>query len=111
MDEESRHAISSRVNRHLVHNVLYMAYTEGQEVIHMDDDCISVIEEHHSRMLFLYGRTDRYTPLPFYEELKERFPEGLIELAPEGVEHAFVLQNMEIVAERVCRIIKEWTGV
>eukprot|EP01112_Ceratiomyxa_fruticulosa_P009082 TRINITY_DN2369_c0_g1_i4.p1 TRINITY_DN2369_c0_g1~~TRINITY_DN2369_c0_g1_i4.p1 ORF type:complete len:298 (-),score=42.88 TRINITY_DN2369_c0_g1_i4:44-937(-) len=101
MSDEARYITVGKVNRHLVHNVLYMAYTEGQQIVDIDEDCKFIIEGHQSNILLLYGRTDQYTPLSFYEEIKVMFPQAVIELAPENVAHAFVLKDSEVVAKRV----------
>jgi len=78
-----------------------MAYTEGQDIIEIDDECHEAISKNLSTMYFLYGPTDQYTPKHFYEEIRVAYPNGNFELAELGVKHAFVLQHSEVVAGKV----------
>jgi len=75
-----------------------MTDMETKEICSIDDEVRSVIEEHFSRLFFLYGPLDRYAPKSYCEELKAMFPQVRAHLAPEHIEHAFVLSYSEEVA-------------
>ncbi len=73
-------------------NILYMAYTEGEEIVELDQECMfrtlysqlflhlqlgkDAITQKLSNMYFLYGPTDRYTPRHFYEDIRLLYPSG-----------------------------------
>eukprot|EP01111_Echinosteliopsis_oligospora_P015758 TRINITY_DN6326_c0_g1_i4.p1 TRINITY_DN6326_c0_g1~~TRINITY_DN6326_c0_g1_i4.p1 ORF type:complete len:123 (-),score=8.61 TRINITY_DN6326_c0_g1_i4:53-421(-) len=101
LSDEARYVIANKLNYYSLMNILYMAYCEGQEIGEVDEECRSIIKDHHENMLFLYGRTDNYTPLSYYEDLLTSYPNGNIELAEEGVKHAFVLRHSDVVAAKV----------
>jgi len=101
--DEARYVTSSKVNYYLVMNILYMAYTEGQQILEIDDDCRGVISANLGHLYFLYGPTDQYTPKEYFEEMRQIYPNGNIEMAEEGVKHAFVLRHSEVVA---CKVVE-----
>jgi hypothetical protein len=62
-----------------IQNVLYMAYLEAYEILDLDEDLLRH-DEHEVRptLLFLYGRTDPYTPMEFHDAMKMLMPDGTI---------------------------------
>lgn len=101
LSDEARYVMSNKVNYHLIMNVLYMAYREGQEILDIDEECNDVLTNHAPNMYFLYSPTDQYTPRHFYDEMLALYPKGNFEMAEVGVKHAFVLKNSVTVANKV----------
>jgi len=101
ISDEARYVAANKINYHLVMNILYMAYTEGQDIIEIDEECNEAIKNNLTTMYFLYGPTDQYTPKHFYEEIRIAYPLGNFEMAEDGVKHAFVLQHSDVVAGKV----------
>jgi pimeloyl-ACP methyl ester carboxylesterase len=100
-----RTLVSTLLNYHTVQNVLYMAYRESLEICALDDSLLDHTDRRVSpRLIFLYGRTDRYTPLEFYEDMKTRIKDD-VHLADDGIEHAFVLQHSVPVAHKVIEFL------
>ncbi|EGG18834.1 hypothetical protein DFA_02573 [Cavenderia fasciculata] len=99
--DDMRVAVQHKINYWSALNILYMAYHETLDITKVDDECKQVFDNRMDDLLFIYGRTDPYTPLNFFQELKASYPNGSIELAAEGVPHAFVLSHSTTVAERV----------
>jgi len=87
---------------HVIQNVLFMAYRESYEIVEFDDELIGSHVE--NKLHFLYGTSDPYTPLSFYEDMKALLP-GRVELAEDGIRHAFVLQSSEVVGEKVAQLL------
>jgi pimeloyl-ACP methyl ester carboxylesterase len=96
--EEIQYVTEGNFDYYVVMNVLCMTDMETKEICSIDDEVRSVIEEHFSRLFFLYGPLDRYAPKSYCEELKAMFPQVRTHLAPEYIEHAFVLSYSEEVA-------------
>ncbi|ELR13563.1 uncharacterized protein ACA1_358610 [Acanthamoeba castellanii str. Neff] len=92
----------------IVINVLYMAYLEAYEILDLDEDLLRH-DEHEVRptLLFLYGRTDPYTPMEFHDAMKMLMPDGHVHLAEEEVPHAFVLKHSSPVARRVAHFLED----
>jgi len=110
LSDEARYVMANKINYHLIMNVLYMAYKEGQEILEIDEECHEVLTEHAHNMYFLYGPTDQYTPRAFYDEIRELYPNGNFEMAEMGIRHAFVLKNSVEVANKVSSFLtRSWT--
>jgi len=105
LSDEARYITSNKIDYYLVMNVLYMAYTEGTDILEIDRECHDALTEHASKMYFLYGPTDQYTPKEFFDEIQQLYPDGNYEMAAVGVKHAFVLKNSEEVAEKVATFL------
>eukprot|EP01098_Paradermamoeba_levis_P010447 TRINITY_DN4389_c0_g1_i1.p1 TRINITY_DN4389_c0_g1~~TRINITY_DN4389_c0_g1_i1.p1 ORF type:complete len:322 (-),score=77.59 TRINITY_DN4389_c0_g1_i1:176-1075(-) len=102
LTDEAKYVISSSLDYHLVLNMLHMAWTETKEVDELDDEeILHIFNNHQSHLSFIYGTSDPYTPLHFYEEMKQQLPEAEVQTAEEGVAHAFVLNHSESVAHQV----------
>lgn len=67
----------------------------------------SAIKRNSEKLVFYYGASDNWTPLSFYTEMKDNFPNVDIRLDGRGVEHAFVFRSSTIVARVVAEIISE----
>lgn len=67
----------------------------------------NVINEHKNKMTFYYGANDQWTPLKFYIEMKQRFPDVDIRLDDKTIGHAFVLHSSAELAPVVSGIIRE----
>ena len=83
---------------------MYMAACEMKEVIDMDEDNI---RQHLPKLLFYYGAKDGWCPVDFYYDAKALFPEGDIRLCKRGIDHAFVLESSELMADLVWNWMKE----
>jgi len=60
-----------------------------------------VIEQNLKKLIFYYGASDHWSSVTYYEEMKEKFPDGKIYLRERKLKHAFVLESSEEVAEMV----------
>ncbi len=81
-----------------------MAACEMKEVVQMDVDTVN---NHLSKLLFYYGTSDGWCPVDYYYDTKARFPNGDIRLCKHGIEHAFVLESSELMADLVWNWMKE----
>jgi len=97
---EATYIVTSSLDYYVVMNILSMADTERITVLDIDADCKNIISLSDLNF-FLYGQNDQYTPLSFFHELKEMFPQVRAELAQEKVAHAFVINDSDIVANLV----------
>jgi len=70
-------------------------------------DLEGVIRHFRDKLTFYYGASDLWTPLSFYQEMKQRFPDVDIRLDGKGIGHAFVLNHSNKVAPIVSEIIRE----
>ena len=71
--EETQNIVASGFNRYSVlNNVLYMAKTEGIEIREIDPELIKPFES----TLFIYGTSDRYTPMTQINQFRVEYPEG-----------------------------------
>jgi len=66
-----------------------------------------VIEQNLKKLIYYYGATDHLAPVTYYEDMKEKFPDGEIYLCGRKFKHAFVLESSEEVAKMVAPWIKE----
>ena len=73
----------------------------------LSGDLEDVIHHFHDKLTFYYGASDLWTPLSFYQEMKQRFPDVDIRLDGKGIGHAFVLNHSVQVAPIVSEIIQE----
>jgi len=76
--EEVIYAASKYLDYHVCMNVLSMAYDESLEVLEVDEEIHTIINEHLPKMIFLYGPNDKYANKVFYEDIKS---ECLLEAA------------------------------
>ena len=65
------------------------------------------IEQNLKKLVFYYGATDHWAPASYYEDMKNKFPDGEIYLCERKFKHAFVLESSEEVAEMVAPWIQE----
>lgn len=107
-DQSTRELVTGMLNYTTIQNVLYMAYLEAYEILDLDEDLLRH-DEHEVRptLLFLYGRTDPYTPMEFHDAMKMLMPDGHVHLAEEEVPHAFVLKHSSPVARRVAHFLED----
>ena len=54
-------------------NILYMALTETKDICDLEHDLLHPLDN----LQFLYGKTDRYTPLHQVHHLRSTFPSSL----------------------------------
>jgi len=85
-------------------NCLELYYEESYTVVNLD---IDFIQTHLSQLRFYYGTTDAWVPTSYYQEMKDVFPDGDIQLCQEGYEHAFVIKNSEDMALTVWSWIQD----
>ena len=89
----------------LMNNALYLAASEMEHINEMDDSLVETIQRNTKKLTFYYGADDRWAPVDFYKEMKERFPEGDIRLCGHGFPHDFVVDSSEAVAGLVWDMI------
>lgn len=56
------------------------------------------------QLTFYYGKTDRWCPVKYYEDMKKDFPGADIRLCEKGISHAFVLGS----SQEVAAIVADW---
>ncbi|KAG0371022.1 hypothetical protein BGZ54_001376 [Gamsiella multidivaricata] len=76
----------------VVKNCLFLAGQEMEAIKIMDKE---LIEEHASKFVFYYGKTDDWSPIENYYEMMELFPKVKSYLCNQGMVHAFVLGHGE----------------
>jgi len=106
LSEEAQDVVASGFNRYAVlHNVLYMARTEAQDIRELNPDLIQPLDSTY----FLYGPTDHYTPREQVEHFRMTYPEAKVTIAGEECVHAFCVSSEQsvIVADQVCSFIDE----
>ncbi|KAF9372402.1 hypothetical protein CPB97_001281 [Podila verticillata] len=89
---------------HVVRNCLFLAGQEMEQIAEMDT---VLIEEHASKFVFYYGKTDEWSPIENYYEMQERFPKVKSILCEQGMVHAFVLGHGEAMGVLVGGWINE----
>lgn len=83
------------------------AYLGGQELMEMVKRDDEVIEEHLSKLIFYYGTGDPWCPEEYYQDIKNRFPEGDIRLCEKKFPHAFILHSSQEMAGMVADWLKD----
>lgn len=76
----------------VVRNCLFLASQEMESIKDMDE---ALIEEHASKFIFYYGKTDEWSPIENYYEMQDLFPKVQAHLCNQGMAHAFVLGHGE----------------
>ncbi|KAG0008664.1 hypothetical protein BGZ80_003197 [Entomortierella chlamydospora] len=76
----------------VVKNCLFLANQEMETIKVMDRE---LIEEHASKFVFYYGKTDEWSPIENYYEMRDEFPKIKSFLCEQGMVHAFVLGHGE----------------
>ena len=71
--------LCSAIARHMLtynflQNAFYMAFRESLEITDFNRELVGSHVD--GKLYFLYGRTDPYTPLSFYEDMKKHVDEG-----------------------------------
>jgi len=107
-DQATVDLVSCLLNYSTIQNILYMAYNEAYQIVELDESLLDHGERKvQPKLLFLYGRTDPYTPMKFHDDMKMRLPEGHVHLADEEVPHAFVLKHSSPIARRVAVFLED----
>ncbi|KAI8598640.1 hypothetical protein EDD21DRAFT_434644, partial [Dissophora ornata] len=89
----------------VVKNCLFLAGEEMEAIKIMDKE---LIEEHASKLVFYYGRTDEWSPIENYYEMRDQFPKVKSYLCNQGMVHAFVLGHGEAMGLLVGGWINEF---
>ncbi|KAG9327704.1 hypothetical protein KVV02_006408 [Mortierella alpina] len=76
----------------VVKNCLFLAGQEMEAINIMDKE---LVEEHASKLVFYYGKTDEWSPIENYYEMRDKFPKCKSYLCDKGMAHAFVLGHGE----------------
>jgi len=117
LSDEAKYATADKLSYDFVNNILFMAYCETLEVTQVENDLNQLFSNANQKnsssfpqLIFLYGKTDNYTPLSFVDDLKKEHPhlKKYIHLADDGVKHAFVLQNSKQVADQLQSIVPDF---
>ncbi|KAF9360071.1 hypothetical protein BGX26_010617 [Mortierella sp. AD094] len=88
----------------VVKNCLFLASQEMEVIRVMDRE---LIEEHASKFVFYYGKTDEWSPIENYFEMRDEFPKVKSFLCEQGMVHAFVLGHGEAMGLLVGSWINE----
>ncbi|KAF9113421.1 hypothetical protein BGX27_001596 [Mortierella sp. AM989] len=76
----------------VVKNCLFLAGQEMETIKAMDRE---MLEQHASKFVFYYGKTDEWSPIENYYEMRDEFPKIKSYLCNQGMVHAFVLGHGE----------------
>ena len=89
-----------------VNNILYMANCEAATITHLDESLIAPVQD---RLIFLFAKHDRYTPLDKHcLALRARFPGMAVHIAEDAaIPHAFVQGYSEPVARLVTGFLSD----
>lgn len=105
--ESIMEAAQSMLNYHTVDNMLEIG-RQLATIRELDYECIRA---NLDKLVFFYGLGDPWVPQGYYEDMKERFPDGEIKLSRDkDIRHAFVLDTSEKVAKMVWEWIEEHIG-
>ncbi len=96
-----REATLDLINPVSVHNMLFLAHTELEQVLEPD---YQVIKHFKGKLKFYYGSDDHWVPVSFYENLLKNVPEVDAQLCEHAHPHAFVLSASVHMAE----IVSAW---
>ncbi|XP_071498066.1 lipid droplet-associated hydrolase-like [Diadema antillarum] len=92
------HALLQLAEPARLHNCLYMAAMEMENIGHADH---RTIESHLDKFVIYYGAKDGWAPRSHYESMRQRLPGADVRLCRRGLEHAFCLESSELVADLV----------
>ena len=86
--------LCSAIARHMLtynflQNAFYMAFRESLEITDFNRELVGSHVD--GKLYFLYGRTDPYTPLSFYEDMKKHVDEGSFLFFPFFLSFSFSL--------------------
>ena len=91
-------ALLKLINPHVLNKVFFLAGDEMKKVRELDDE---IIKANIDKLRIYYGATDGWTPLKYYEELKQKHKDVKAEVCSRGYQHAFVLKHSKEVADLV----------
>ena len=100
-----QNAFSELINTLVTRNIAHMANHELNVVREFDN---TLLAEHNERVVFFYGRSDKWAPLEFAEKMRQRLPDtGRVLVDTDGgFEHAFVLNHSQEMAEVLIQMIE-----
>ena len=102
--ESIKTAAQAMLNYSTVDNVLEI----GRQLVTIKELDYECIRSNLDKLVFFYGLGDPWVPQGYYEDMKERFPDGDIKLSRDkDIRHAFVLDTSEKVAKMVWEWIEE----
>ncbi|KAI1314468.1 hypothetical protein EDD11_002131 [Mortierella claussenii] len=100
-DDMARVTSQKLLHSFVVKNCLFLGYHELESIKIIDRESI---EEHTSKLVFYYGKTDGWSPIENYYEMQEQFPKVKSYLCNQGMAHAFVLGHGEAMG----LLVGEW---
>ena len=104
-DADARRLIMNEMlTEGVMHNILYLVYTEAKYVRELDREQIAASRD---KTTYIYGLTDQYTPHAFVDEMRTLVPPAQVLWADEGVNHAFCLEHSLQVARQVAGLMHE----
>ncbi|KAF9979376.1 hypothetical protein BGZ73_000070 [Actinomortierella ambigua] len=86
---------------HIVKNCLFLAGQEMATIRELDED---LVQKHGHKFVFYYGKTDEWSPIEHYHDMRDRFPQVESHLCSQGMKHAFVLGHGEAMGS----LMGEW---
>ncbi|KAG0238356.1 hypothetical protein BGW42_005589 [Actinomortierella wolfii] len=89
---------------HVVKNCLFLAGQEMETIRELDEQ---LVHKHGHKFVFYYGKTDEWSPLEHYLDMRDRFPHVKSHLCSQGMKHAFVLGHGEAMGVLVGEWINE----
>ena len=105
---ENKQCIMNATQSMLTYSTVRNMLEIGRQLVtirEIDQDCIRT---NLDKLVFFYGQGDPWVPRCHYEDMKRRFPGGHVKLATdEHIQHAFVLDASEKVAQMVWEWIDE----
>ncbi|KAG0268352.1 hypothetical protein DFQ27_006975 [Actinomortierella ambigua] len=86
---------------HVVKNCLFLAGQEMEAIRELDED---LVQQHGHKFVFYYGKTDEWSPIEHYYDMRDRFPQVKSHLCSQGMKHAFVIGHGEAMGA----LVGEW---
>lgn len=86
----------------VMQKVVFLAENEMVRVRDLDSD---IIRKNLHLLLLYYGTTDKWVPIKYYQQIKEKFPTLNAVLDTKNIDHSFVLRHSIEMADIVSEFI------
>ncbi|CAB3400148.1 unnamed protein product [Caenorhabditis bovis] len=98
---EILNAISEIMHMHIFRNIIRLFNDELENLGPLDENLLF----HKEMIYFYYGTNDGWCPLVLGENMKKKMSRGHVIIDDSGIEHAFVLRDSGLMAEKMLQFI------
>ncbi|GMR31247.1 hypothetical protein PMAYCL1PPCAC_01442, partial [Pristionchus mayeri] len=95
-------AAAELLNVNVFRNIVHMSHDELENVNEFDEDALL---QHKDLVHFFYGTTDGWVPVEYGMDMADRTLSGHVSFDDKECEHAFVIKDGRIVAEKLVPLI------